>query len=239
MMYFLKNISRFRPTRTQIFTKTLPPSIPLSRYAAMTCDVRPVVLSGPSGVGKSTLIKRLMGEFPGKFKFSVSHTTRSPRPGEQNGVAYHFVNRSQFLDLVERGGFVEYTESYGNLYGTSFMAVEDAMQSGHRTRCLLDIDSVGVKNVKKTTLNPLYVFICPPSLKVLAERLGSRNTETEEAKRLRLSVAKGEVEFAATGAYTTIVVNDDIDRAYGILRDALIVGNTEGDGLPEGILNEY
>ncbi|KDQ21106.1 hypothetical protein BOTBODRAFT_27107 [Botryobasidium botryosum FD-172 SS1] len=232
-------LSRFGTARTQIFAKTHGCRLPAPRYATMTYDLRPVVLSGPSGVGKSTLIKRLMGEFPGKFKFSVSHTTRSPRPGEQNGVAYHFVNRAQFLDLVQQGGFVEYTESYGNLYGTSFMAVEDAMQSAQGARCLLDIDSVGVKNVKKTSLNPLYIFICPPSLKALAERLGGRNTETEEAKRARLAVARGEVEYAATGAYTTIVVNDDLERAYRVLRDALMNGSTEGDSLPEGILDEY
>jgi guanylate kinase len=198
---------------------------------------RPVVLSGPSGAGKSTLIKQLMDEFPGKYRFGVSHTTRKSRKGEVDGVAYHFVDRQGFLDLVNKGGFIEYTESYGNLYGTSVMAVEDAMRL-KESRCLLDVDSQGVINIKQrcSHLNPLYIFISPPSLEALSQRLGTRGSETVETMRARLSMARGEVEYAATGAYDAIVVNNDVDRAYAVLKDAL-TGRATGDSLPADILS--
>lgn len=99
---------------------------------------RPIVISGPSGAGKSTILKRLFDEFPDKFGFSISHTTRSPRAGEENGREYHFVTKEEFLDLVDKKGFVEHAQFGGNHYGTSIKAIQDIAEKGRI--CILDIE---------------------------------------------------------------------------------------------------
>jgi len=196
---------------------------------------RLVVLSGPSGVGKSTLIKKLFAEYPGRFQFSVSHTTRKPRAGEVNGSAYHFVEREDFLDLVRRNGFIEWTEYNGNCYGTSVKAVEECLKD-ENAKCLLDIDSEGVKSLKKQPqLRPILVFIAPPSLADLKTRLGGRGTETEESMQGRLDIALREIAYAQTGAFDYVVVNDDVDRAYGVVKGLIVEGKEEGDVIPEGL----
>merc|ERR1719384_61978 len=136
---------------------------------------RPLVLCGPSGSGKSTLMKKLTEEFSEAFGFSVSHTTRQPRPGERDGVEYHFVTK-----LVSEGAFLEFATFSGNNYGTSRAAVETVKQEGKI--CILDIDVQGVKNIKRTDLDPDYVFIKPPSRAALEERLRARRTENEESR---------------------------------------------------------
>lgn len=202
---------------------------------APTADSRLVVLSGPSGVGKSTLIKKLFAEYPGAFSFSVSHTTRNPRGGEENGVAYHFVTRDDFLDLVGRGGFIEWTEYNGNCYGTSVKAVEDCLQAPN-VKCLLDIESEGVRSLKKLPhLEPLLVFIAPPSVDDLKKRLSGRGTETEESMQSRLNIALKEIDYAKTGAFDFTVINDDVDRAYGVLKGIIAEGKREGDVFPEAL----
>ncbi|KAF8606743.1 guanylate kinase [Ceratobasidium sp. AG-I] len=199
-------------------------------------SARPVVLCGPSGAGKSTLIKKLQEEFPGQYNFSVSHTTRAPRPGEADGKAYHFVTKESFLDLVKQGGFAEYTTSYDTLYGTSVRAIKEASAEG--ATCLLDIDTVGVANVKRLRLDCLFIFISPPSLTALGDRLRKRGTENEATIVKRLAKAKAEVEYAASGEFDVIIVNDSVDRAYALLRAAIRDGARSGDKLPEGILEE-
>ncbi|CAI2179932.1 7004_t:CDS:2 [Funneliformis geosporum] len=156
--------------------------------------LRPVVVSGPSGSGKSTLLKRLFKDYPDKFGFSVSHTTRSPRQGEENGVHYHFVSRDEFVKLVNQNQFIEHAEFSGNLYGTSIEAVRSVSSLGKI--CILDIELNGVKSVKRTDLNARFVFIKPPSLESLKERLLGRNTETEESIQARLDAAKEELAYA-------------------------------------------
>ncbi|XP_032482735.1 guanylate kinase isoform X5 [Phocoena sinus] len=126
---------------------------------------RPVVLSGPSGAGKSTLLKRLLQEHSSIFGFSVSHTTRDPRPGEENGKDYYFVTREVMQRDIAAGDFIEHAEFSGNLYGTSKAAVR-AVQAMNRI-CVLDVDLQGVRNIKKTDLRPVYIFVQPPSLDVL------------------------------------------------------------------------
>ncbi|KZV86716.1 guanylate kinase [Exidia glandulosa HHB12029] len=193
---------------------------------------RPIVISGPSGAGKSTLIGKLQQRFPGKFAFSVSHTTRKPRAGEVDGKAYHFVSRDAFMALVHCGGFIEYTESYGNLYGTSVASVLTAC-SDPNIRCLVDIDSVGVKNFKERCahLNALYMFISPPSIRLLESRLSQRGTDDDAVLRLRLQQCKQELDYARTGAYDAIVINDDLDRAFTTML-ALVNGEqTSGDDI--------
>ncbi|KAG9103550.1 hypothetical protein FRC06_010035 [Ceratobasidium sp. 370] len=213
----------------------------------ITPTTRPIVLCGPSGAGKSTLIKKLQDEFPGQYNFSVSrkfffpcsfHTTRAPRPGEVDGKAYHFVTKDAFLDLVKQGGFAEYTTSYDTLYGTSIRAIKEASAGG--ACCLLDVDTVGVANIKRehSHLGCLFIFISPPSLSSLGDRLRKRGTENEATIVKRLAKAKSEMEYAASGMFDVIIVNDDIGRAYGLLRAAIRDGARSGDVLPEGILEE-
>ncbi|XP_077923841.1 guanylate kinase isoform X2 [Halichoerus grypus] len=153
---------------------------------------RPVVLSGPSGAGKSTLLKRLLQEHGSVFGFSVSHTTRDPRPGEENGKDYYFVTREVMQRDIAAGDFIEHAEFSGNLYGTSKAAVR-AVQAMNRI-CVLDVDLQGVRNIKKTDLRPIYVFVQPPSLDVLEQRLRQRNTETEESLAKRLAAARADLE---------------------------------------------
>uniref|UniRef100_A0A8C0D0E9 Guanylate kinase n=1 Tax=Balaenoptera musculus TaxID=9771 RepID=A0A8C0D0E9_BALMU len=153
---------------------------------------RPVVLSGPSGAGKSTLLKRLLQEHSSIFGFSVSHTTRDPRPGEENGKDYYFVTREVMQRDIAAGDFIEHAEFSGNLYGTSKAAVR-AVQAMNRI-CVLDVDLQGVRNIKKTDLRPIYIFVQPPSLDVLEQRLRQRNTETEESLAKRLAAARADME---------------------------------------------
>ncbi|GAA6002169.1 guanylate kinase [Rhodotorula paludigena] len=202
--------------------------------AAAASLIRPVVICGPSGTGKSTLLKKLMAEFPGKFGFSVSHTTRAPRPGEEAGVSYHYVTRDAFLDLVRQDGFIEHAEFSGNMYGTSVQAVEDVKKGGKM--CILDIDTQGVKLIKANHpyLNPLYVFISPPSLASLKTRLTGRGTESDASMAARLAAAVGELDYAKSGAFDVVVVNDDLERAYRALKQVIVEGKTDaGDRLPD------
>ncbi|ORX60819.1 guanylate kinase [Piromyces finnis] len=183
-------------------------------------SARPLVISGPSGSGKSTLFKKLYEKYPGKFGFSISHTTRQPREGEKDGVSYYFVTREEFLKLIDENAFIEHAEFSGNMYGTSLKAVRSVGSSGKI--CVLDIDQQGVRSVKKTDLNPIFVFIKPPSLEILEKRLRDRNTETEESLQKRLGAAKAELEYGETpGVHDIIIVNDDLEKAFANLEEFL------------------
>ncbi|CDO77657.1 hypothetical protein BN946_scf184969.g8 [Trametes cinnabarina] len=192
--------------------------------------LRPLVISGPSGVGKSTLLKRLFAEYPDKFGFSVSHTTRAPRAGEVDGKDYHFVSQDNFKHLIAEGAFIEYAQFSGNFYGTSFMAVREIEKSGRR--CILDIEAQGVRQIKATNLNPVYLFISPPSLTVLRERLKGRGTESEASVAKRLATALKEIEYAKEGAHDLVIVNDDLDRAYEKFKRVALGEPIESDPLP-------
>ncbi|XP_047138138.1 guanylate kinase isoform X3 [Hydra vulgaris] len=193
----------------------------LVRYARkMTQKLHPVVLSGPSGCGKSTLIKKLTTEFPTKFGFSVSHTTRAPRPNEIDGKDYHFTTLEAINQKIEAGEFIESATFSGNKYGTSKKAVHDVLETGKI--CILDIDSQGVKSIKKTDLHCVLIFIKPPSLEELERRLRERGTETEEAIQKRLESAKAELDYATeAGSYHFTIVNDDLERAYKELKEII------------------
>ncbi|XP_053185435.1 guanylate kinase [Scomber japonicus] len=182
---------------------------------------RPVVLSGPSGAGKSTLLKKLMKEYDSVFGFSVSHTTRNPRPGEENGKDYHYVTREVMQAGIDNGEFIENAVFSGNMYGTSKAAVQDVQAKN--LICILDIDMQGVRNIKKTDLSPIYISIQPPSMAVLEKRLRDRKTESEESLQKRLHAAKVDMEYSKEpGIFDVIIINEDLEDAYGKLKDTLI-----------------
>lgn len=183
--------------------------------------LRPVVLTGPSGAGKSTLIESLQKEFVGVFGFSVSHTTRGPRPGEVDGIAYHFTSRDVMDAGIAAGDFVEHAEFSGNLYGTSKKAIQDVVDN-HLVP-LLDIEKNGCEQVRKTDMNCLFISILPPSLDILEKRLRDRGTETEEKIMKRIKLASDAVEYGKDPKkIDVIIVNDDKDKAYAQLREALL-----------------
>ncbi|KAM3441906.1 hypothetical protein MY4824_001320 [Beauveria thailandica] len=186
----------------------------------MATDRRPVVISGPSGVGKGTLFNLLRERHPDAFGFSVSHTTRTPRSGEEDGKHYHFVQMQDFEDLIAKDGFVEHAEFSGNRYGTSKMTIEEQTKKGRIV--LLDIEMEGVKQIKNSSIAARYVFIAPPSVQQLEQRLRGRGTETEASIQKRLAQANKELEYSQTpGVHDLIIVNDDLETAYKEL-DAFI-----------------
>ncbi|KAL6491435.1 hypothetical protein MHYP_G00017800 [Metynnis hypsauchen] len=193
----------------------------LCRALSVMAGPRPVVLSGPSGAGKSTLLKMLMKEFEGLFGFSVSHTTRKPRPGEVNGKDYHYVSREVMQAGISNGEFIEHAEFSGNLYGTSKAAVQEVQ--ARNLICILDIEMQGVKSIKKTDLNPIYISIQPPSMDTLEKRLRDRQTESEESLQKRLRAASVDLEISKEpGLFDVVIVNDNLDDAYRELKGALI-----------------
>ncbi|EER32770.1 guanylate kinase [Candida tropicalis MYA-3404] len=214
-LFFFFNIYMFNTFSRRIVT-TYRRSF-ISQFANMSSSsssnsTRPIVISGPSGTGKSTLLKKLFAEYPGRFGFSVSNTTRKPRPGEVDGKDYNFSSVEEFKQLIEEEKFIEWAQFSGNYYGTTVKAVKDVAEQG-RT-CLLDIDMQGVKSVKKTDLNARYLFISPPSIEELRTRLTGRGTETDESLEKRIAAASAEMEYAETGAHDQIIVNDDLEKAY-------------------------
>ncbi|CCG82496.1 Guanylate kinase [Taphrina deformans PYCC 5710] len=185
----------------------------------MSSSPRPIVLSGPSGTGKSTLLKRLLADHPNSFGFSVSNTTRAPRAGEVDGKDYNFLTKEQFTSGIEKGAYIEHAQFSGNYYGTTIAGVQAVSKEAGR-KCILDIDSQGVLLVKKTNLNARYLFVAPPSMEELERRLRSRKTDSNEAIEKRLAAAKGEMELSKQeGVHDLIIVNDDLDKAYVQLED--------------------
>ncbi|PKI84994.1 hypothetical protein MVES_000839 [Malassezia vespertilionis] len=172
----------------------------------------------------------------------MTDTTRHMRPGEVDGKSYYFVPREEFLALVDQGAFLEHAEFGGNLYGTTAKAVQSVQDEQHR-RAILDIDTQGVKLIKAhhAYLDPVYVFISPPQYTILKQRLESRNTDTDEAISRRLRMAIHELRNARTpGAFDYIIINDDLDRAYKLLR-AVCLGETNGlvcDAMPARDMEE-
>ncbi|GLT96055.1 hypothetical protein SLE2022_137040 [Rubroshorea leprosula] len=181
---------------------------------------KPVVISGPSGVGKGTLISMLMEQFPSMFGFSVSHTTRAPRNKEKDGVHYHFTERSVMEKEIRDGKFLESAEVHGNLYGTSIEAVEAVADSGKR--CILDIDVQGAGQVKASSLEAIFIFICPPSMEKLEQRLRARGTETEEQILNRLRNAEPEIKQGKSpDIFNHILYNDNLNECYEKLKEHL------------------
>lgn len=160
-----------------------------------------IVVSGPAGSGKGTVNSQLVAT--GDFVFSVSATTRAPRPGEQNGVNYHFIDRAEFERRISEGGFLEYTTYCGNYYGTPLRETLAVLESGRNL--ILEIECDGAKNVKKIFPDAVLIMLIPPTFAIQEERLRGRGTETEEVIQARLEKAKREI--AQLDAYDYIVYN--------------------------------
>lgn len=179
-----------------------------------------LVICGPSGVGKGTLINRLIKEFPERFSFCCSHTTRKPREGEKEGDHYHFVDRDTMERDIADGKFLEYAAVNDKLYGTSFKAVRTIMGKGKA--CILDIDVQGAQLVSQSELafQCVYVFILPPSIDVLEARLKGRKTESEDEIMKRMATAKTELAFMEeSDLFDNRIVNEDLEKAYEAFRE--------------------
>lgn len=186
-----------------------------------------LVVSAPSGAGKTTLCQRLLADFP-SMRYSVSCTTRMPRAGEVDGVHYHFLDAAAFQQRVEAGDFLEYAQVHGNRYGTLREEVLRGLLAGQDV--LMDIDVQGAAHIREalrqvTPDDPLRagfvdVFVHPPSVEELRRRLCRRGKDSPEVIERR--VRQAEAEIAEAGAYRYSLVNDDLDRAYGLLRDLVV-----------------
>jgi guanylate kinase len=172
-----------------------------------------LIISSPSGAGKTTLCNRLRGEFP-DLRFSVSHTTRRPRPTEIDGREYHFVDTTTFEQMIRVGAFAEWARVHDHLYGTSLKEIEIARAAARGA--LFDIDYQGARQIKASLPEAVCVFILPPSLEELERRLRGRGTEDEPTTQRRLRNAKGEIEHY--GFFDYVIVNNDVHRAYEELR---------------------
>jgi len=180
------------------------------------------VLTGPSGVGKTTLYKRLLQEFP-EINFSISMTTRNKRTGEIDGVDYYFVEQVDFDKLISETSFAESAFVHGNSYGTLKKEIEDKLENGNY--CLLDIDIQGMMQLKAIYRDANYIFIAPPDMETLKKRLKNRATENFEDYKMRIEEA--EKELAEKDKFDYIVVNDDFEIAYSNFREIYL--NIRGD----------
>jgi guanylate kinase len=188
-----------------------------------------IIFSAPSGSGKTTIINNLLEMFP-QLEFSVSATNREPRENESDGVSYYFLSQDEFNEKINRGDFLEWEEVYGNtMYGTLASEIERICKSGKVA--LFDLDVNGALKVKKKFKNAFLIFVLPPSIDILKERLEKRSSETPESIEKRLGKAKEEILHATKFDY--ILLNDDIDEAlmevHGIINDFLenkLVPNT-------------
>ncbi|ELP86958.1 guanylate kinase, putative [Entamoeba invadens IP1] len=168
-----------------------------------------LVILGPSGVGKSTLVSHLMEQFPNKFSFSVSHTTRKPRGKERDGVEYNFITEEKMKEMINNNEFVEHAHVHTAFYGTSLQEIK-RINANHQI-AILDIDVQGSKQVRGK-VDAFYLFVAPPSMEVLEQRLRGRNTETEEQIKVRLANAIKEMEGEKDADY--VIVNTTREATF-------------------------
>ncbi len=187
----------------------------------------PLVLAAPSGAGKTT-IARLLRERRPDVVFSVSATTRAPRPGESDGVDYHFVDAPEFRRMIAAGELIEWAEVHGNLYGTPLRNVDDAV--ARREYLLLDIDVQGARQLREKLPQAVFVFVLPPSGLVLCERLAGRGSEDVEVRRRRLANARDEIREAAGFDYA--IVNDDLPHAVDEVERILLAETRRVSRIP-------
>ena len=171
------------------------------------------IVAAPSGAGKTTLVSLLLENDP-QIRVSISHTTRAPRPGEENGREYHFIDVPAFLEKVQHGEFLEWAEVHGNYYGTSKKWIESEMSSGRDV--LLEIDWQGAQQVRKSFPKSIGIFVLPPSMDVLKTRLSGRGTDSAEVIARRIAAAHDEMRHVDEFDY--VIINDDLQQASGDLQ---------------------
>jgi guanylate kinase len=189
-----------------------------------------LVVSAPSGTGKTTLCKRLL-RVERDLRFSISYTTRAPRRGEKNGKDYHFITKQEFMDKIDRGEFVEWAENYGNLYGTSFQEVRNCLENN--MDILLDVDPRGAKAIKEHYTNGAFVFILPPSVEILRKRLMGRGSEKDDMINIRLNKAMDEIKEVVW--YDYVIFNETIQSSVDMLRSIYIAEKSKRTRLMEKI----
>ncbi len=187
-----------------------------------------LTISAPSGTGKSTLINMLVREHP-EFGFSVSYTTRPPRPGEINGKHYFFVDRDKFISLRDEHFFAEWAKVHGNYYGTPRQKILDALNSGKSL--IFDIDVQGAVQLKKNLNMGLFVFIFPPSLKILEQRLLRRGTDDPDTIHRRISNAVHEI--SQSSLFDFWVINDSLKKAFNDLISIISAEKLKPDFSPD------
>lgn len=175
-----------------------------------------IVVSGPSGTGKGTVCERLLNATP-ELAYSISATTRQPRAGEVDGQNYYFVTREQFEQKIQEGDFLEYANVYGNYYGTPLGKIQERRAAGEDV--LLEIDTQGALNVMQRCPDGLFIFLLPPTLAELEQRIRGRGSETEETLARRLGNAKKEIQIGLR--YKYVVVNDEVELAVGRIKSIL------------------
>ena len=171
------------------------------------------IVAAPSGAGKTTLVRHLL-ESDKQIGVSISHTTRRPRPGEENGREYHFVDVPSFLERIGHGEFLEWAEVHGNYYGTSKKWIESEMSSGRDV--LLEIDWQGAQQVRKVFPQAIGIFVLPPSMAILQARLSGRGTDPDEVIARRIAAARDEMRHVDEFDY--VIINDDLQQASGDLQ---------------------
>jgi len=181
-------------------------------------DLILLIISSPSGAGKTTLTRRLLQEFS-EFRFSVSHTTRLPRANEVDGQDYHFVDEKTFRDIMAENGFAEWAEVHGNLYGTSVAEI-DLARAGGKSGVLFDVDYQGARQIKEKFPHAIGVFILPPSMDELRRRLDGRGSDDAESRQRRLDNAREEIGHYPFFDY--MIVNDELQRALSELRGIVL-----------------
>lgn len=194
-----------------------------------------LVISAPSGAGKTTLVQRLLREFP-QFGYSISCTTRQPRQGEVDGKDYVFLSREEFEQRRAQGYFAEWAEVHGNLYGTPLAPVKDSLQRGQDV--LFDIDVQGAAQLKLSLAEAVFIFILPPSMTELERRLRSRALDDEATIERRMANARK--EMLESRWYDALVINDDLDTAYDALRSVFVAASLapfRSPDLPEALLD--
>jgi guanylate kinase len=181
-------------------------------------DLILLIISSPSGAGKTTLTRRLLQEFS-DFRFSVSHTTRQPRANEVDGQDYHFVDENAFRDIIAENGFAEWAEVHGNLYGTSVTEIDLARTAG-KSGVLFDVDYQGARQIKEKFPHAIGVFILPPSMDELRRRLDGRGSDDADSRRRRFDNAREEIGHYPFFDY--MIVNDELQRALMELRGIVL-----------------